>query len=92
MRCSVTGTPSSTATFCVDVSADVDCRIDIYDIGGRLVSTLQDGQLARGKSFKTWLGRDLRGQPVSSGVYFARMQVSGGTARESDTVRFALVR
>ncbi|MBI1924300.1 hypothetical protein HYR99_08615, partial [Candidatus Poribacteria bacterium] len=52
--------------------------ISIYDARGSLIRQLQPGVQAAG-SYLTpekaayWDGRDLHGEPVSSGVYFYRL-------------------
>jgi len=48
--------------------------LKVYDVCGRLVSTLHSGQLSRGVFEKTWDGRDIRGHAVSSGVYFCVLE------------------
>ena len=46
----------------------------IYDAAGRLVRVLVDLELAAGVHEALWNGRDDRGAPVSSGVYFCRLR------------------
>jgi len=48
--------------------------LDIFDITGRKIRTLQQGPVAAGQHEVTWRGRDDSGQPVSSGIYFYRLQ------------------
>jgi hypothetical protein len=55
-------------------------RVEIYDARGARVSTLVNREHHAGSFTATWRGVDDAGQPVSSGVYFARL-ISGGTAR-----------
>ena len=45
----------------------------IYDVSGRLVSTLASGRLAAGHHTERWDGRDDRGRSMASGVYYARL-------------------
>nr|MEE4269165.1 FlgD immunoglobulin-like domain containing protein [Candidatus Krumholzibacteria bacterium] len=47
--------------------------IKIFDLRGHLVQTLVDAPFKAGYHQASWLGRDSRGQGVSSGVYFIRM-------------------
>jgi hypothetical protein len=46
----------------------------VYDVTGRLVRTLVDGTHSAGVKTVQWEGRDDRGIPVASGVYYYRMQ------------------
>ena len=48
-------------------------RVAIYDVTGRLVRTLVDGQMGRGEQGVTWQGRDDSGRTVSSGAYYVRL-------------------
>jgi flagellar hook assembly protein FlgD len=52
------------------------------------VATLVDGERAAGTHAVVWQGKDHRGEPVSSGVYFARLTTSEGTR----AVRLVLVK
>ena len=47
----------------------------IYDVQGRRVRTLFDKNADFGRHDITWDGKDDRGVPVSSGVYFYRLVV-----------------
>ncbi len=50
-------------------------RLDVYDLSGRLVRTLVDGQpQGAGRYAVLWDGRDGRGGHVASGVYFYRLE------------------
>jgi len=42
----------------------------IFDVAGRLVTTLVDRDLPAGPQRITWRGRDGQGRPVATGVYF----------------------
>ena len=46
----------------------------VYAIDGRLVATLADGTYPGGYHKVTWKGTDARGQEVSQGVYFYRLE------------------
>ncbi|TSA23023.1 T9SS C-terminal target domain-containing protein [bacterium] len=48
--------------------------ITIYDVLGRVVSTLVDGEVATGNHTIDWSGKDGRGNDVTSGMYIARIQ------------------
>ena len=49
----------------------------VYDEEGRRVRVLRDGMVNIAGGVVTWDGRDDRGAPVSSGVYFYRLRVGG---------------
>jgi hypothetical protein len=51
-------------------------RIDIFDVSGRRVTTLVDGHHSPGTHEVFWNGESRRGEPVSSGVYFVRMEAA----------------
>jgi hypothetical protein len=52
-------------------------NIAVYDISGRLVTTLADGvSLPEGNHEVTWNGSDMNGNSVSAGVYFCRISAS----------------
>ena len=50
-----------------------------YDIRGRLVNVLMEGDQDAGNYNVTWDGRDQSGAQVASGTYFARLETSIGT-------------
>jgi hypothetical protein len=49
-------------------------RLDVFDVRGRLVSTLWQGELAAGPQAVSWDGRDERGRGVAAGTYFAHLR------------------
>jgi hypothetical protein len=48
--------------------------LQVFDVSGRLVRTLVEGIQTAGHKRIAWDGRDDSGQPVSSGLYFYRLQ------------------
>ncbi len=52
--------------------ADSRVTLRIYDVGGRLTRTLVDRPMPQGVHQIQWNGRDDRGNPAVSGVYFLR--------------------
>jgi len=62
-----------TATVPVNLQADSQVRLTVYDLRGRLVDTLHQGQLMAGKHAFT-----LRGDGLSSGAYICRLETSDG--------------
>jgi len=56
------------------LAKDSDVRLDIFNIKGEIVKTLINSQLSAGNHHATWNGYDSLGKPVSSGVYFYKME------------------
>lgn len=54
-------------------------RATIYDVAGRRVAELVDGDVAAGEHELQWTGRDGAGRPAAPGLYFFRLE-SGGQA------------
>jgi len=50
-------------------------RVDVFDIAGRMVTGIHDGAMDAGVHEIVWDGRDSRGRPVASGIYFCRAEV-----------------
>ena len=63
-------------------------RLTIYDVAGRVVTTLVDESSAAGTFSVSWDGRDRNGDKVASGVYFANLE----TSREMVTGKIMVVR
>jgi len=56
------------------LAKDSVVKIDIFNIKGEIVKTLINSQLSAGNHHATWNGYDSLGKPVSSGVYFYKME------------------
>jgi hypothetical protein len=54
--------------------------LDVLDVSGRRVTTLQAGWAPAGARSASWSGRDERGAPVAPGLYFARLHAAGRTS------------
>lgn len=65
--------PATTITFSVPVGGHVSLRV--YDVVGRLVATLVDGELDRGRHTVGWDATEF-----PSGVYLCRLQAGGKAA------------
>jgi hypothetical protein len=65
------------ATIEFELTAPGRVRVEVFDIGGRLVATLIDEDRRGGPHQVTWHGRSQSGRPVSSGVYFYRVSAPG---------------
>ena len=68
--------------------AGTSVKLRIYDVRGRMVTTLVNGTRGAGTHFASWSGHDSRGNRVSSGPYFARLDAG----RYSHVVRIDLVK
>jgi hypothetical protein len=78
--------PSTTIRF--DLPETGQVRVRVYDIGGRLIRTLIEGELPASSHRVVWDGRDERGQGVASGSYFVRVEAGENVA----TGRMTLLR
>lgn len=63
-------------------------RLRLFDVRGRFVATLAEGQRAAGPQTVLWSGRDAEGRCVSAGLFIARLE----TASETRTLKLSLVR
>jgi len=66
---------NSTATIQFSLPSRAKVTATVYDLLGRRVTTLVDGELGAGDHALYWGGNDHHGEPVSSGVYFCRFRV-----------------
>jgi hypothetical protein len=78
--------PSTEIRFEVPIPAHVSLRI--YDVTGRLVAVLVDGELPAGTHSAHWDGFDKNGVPAASGVYYARVEALGST----DAIKLILLK
>jgi len=64
-----------------ELTRDATVSLAIYDIAGRRVRTLRNGEVESSGSHRAeWYGRDDSGRSLASGNYFARMTAGGQTA------------
>jgi endonuclease/exonuclease/phosphatase family metal-dependent hydrolase len=63
--------PSTRVAF--ELAAAGGVRIDIFDVHGRLVRTLVEGDRDAGRYEEAWDGRDDSGRELGSGVYYYRL-------------------
>lgn len=63
-------------------------RLTIFDVSGRVVTTLIEGSSSAGRFSVSWDGRDQFGADVASGVYFANLE----TSKEVVTGKIMVVR
>ena len=64
--------PSTSIVFSLPDHSHVS--LNIYDISGRLVSTLVDGMVDGGVHNVVWNGTDINGEMVSAGVYIYALE------------------
>ena len=69
--------PVTEIRFTVDREGPAWLRV--YDVAGREVRVLVSDRITAGNHTKVWDGRDSRGNPVSSGVYFLRLTAGDRT-------------
>ena len=69
--------PSTRIDFVADKEQRVSLRV--YDITGRLVTTLIDREMLAGTHSEVWDGRDANGNAVASGTYFFRLKAGTRT-------------
>jgi hypothetical protein len=67
--------PSTTID--VSIASNTQIMLNIYDVNGRLVSTLADGVYDTGYHSFVWNGLDQTGNKVSAGIYFYSLQAEG---------------
>lgn len=72
----------------IDLPTRMRVQLTIYDILGRRVRTVADGELPAGGTEFSWDGKDASGNTARSGVYFASL-AAAGTRR---SVRVPLLR
>lgn len=79
--------PSTTIALTMATTSHV--RVELFDVRGRLVRTLHDGNLTAGSHDLLWDGRDDKAEQVGSGVYLARARHESG---ETSSVRMTMVK
>ena len=65
---------------------DSSAQLRVYDISGRLVRKLAEGSFPAGEHQVNWNGKNERGESVSSGVYFYRLQAGAFVESSSLTI------
>jgi len=64
-------------TLRLNLPAACRVRVAVYDVEGRRVASLGEGDRAAGEHTVVWDGRDESGKPASPGVYLVRMEALG---------------
>ena len=70
-----------TTTIAFDLPLDKSVKLEIYNILGRLVKTLYDGQARAGRHAFVWSGDNEEGQWVAAGIYLYRLEAWEDTER-----------
>jgi hypothetical protein len=60
-----------------DLPRSAQIRLEVFDVGGRLVRALETRTLPAGSHRYDWDGRNETGERVSAGTYFYRLSVDG---------------
>jgi hypothetical protein len=68
--------PMTSITF--SLNEDSKVVLEIMNLRGQLIETLEDGVKEAGNYTITWDGRNARGELVSSGIYFYRLRTDNG--------------
>jgi CubicO group peptidase (beta-lactamase class C family) len=84
--------PATTISF--ELSRPARVELEVYDVTGRLVATLLDGELPRGVHEVWWNATDPGLPAASSGVYLYRMDArsADGTWHDTNARRMTLIR
>jgi hypothetical protein len=67
-------------------------KLEIFDITGQKTATLISKELHPGEYAIQWDGRDDNGQAVAGGMYFYRLQVTGGKTSFQQTRKMLLLK
>ena len=78
----------SATTLTYDLPRTTTVRVAVYDVLGRRVHVLVDGEQPAGRHTVRWEGRRTSGHPLASGVYFVRLEAGD----QQRTQRLMLVR
>ena len=63
---------SNYVTLSFDLKNKMDFKIDIFDLLGRKVNTIKKNNAGSGRLIMYWDGKNINGQRLGSGVYFAK--------------------
>lgn len=69
-----------------ELASPGEVALRVYDVSGRLVRTLATGAHPAGEHVVRWDGRDDGGAPVSTGVYFYRLETAGFSQTRKTTL------
>jgi hypothetical protein len=70
-----------------DLPSDSLVSLRIYDVSGRCVATLADGEpMAAGRREVAWHGNDAQGRAVAAGTYFCRLEAGSFSETQGMTL------
>ncbi|MFA4949184.1 MAG: T9SS type A sorting domain-containing protein, partial [Candidatus Krumholzibacteriia bacterium] len=69
--------PATTMTYSISERSNVTLKI--YDVSGACIACLVDGQQEKGSYAVQWVGKDEKGNPVTSGIYLYRLTAGNQT-------------
>lgn len=79
---------NATASIVVDLDRAAVVNVTIYDVAGRLVTSLWKGPLPRGANLLRWRGSGTNGEHMATGVYFIRAEIPDA----SSTIKAVLLK
>jgi len=74
-------------SFGISLPIGGEVTLTVHDPNGRLVATLVDEPLSAGEHLASWNAREVPGQAVATGVYFARLRVGGNIVSSRFVIR-----
>ncbi|MBD3236350.1 MAG: T9SS type A sorting domain-containing protein [Candidatus Eisenbacteria bacterium] len=77
---------SSSATLRFNLASECHANLAIYDVSGRLIRTLVDGQTAAGEHTVVWDGTDNAGRRLDSGIFWMKLQADNGYRSQNKIV------
>ena len=75
-----------------DIPERSDVTMSIYDVLGRNVRTLVNGQVEPGSYTETWDGKNELGEEAPTGMYIVSMHAKGESIEETKTMKMVLLR
>ncbi len=75
--------PDAPTSIAFELAEPGRARLEVFDVGGRLVRTLLDRSFSAGRWAATWDGTDAEGRNVPPGVYFYRLTTTDGAVSRS---------
>jgi hypothetical protein len=78
--------PSTEMQLAIPGKKEMHVSLTVYDLHGKLVRNLVDGMKTPGIHRMRWDGKDARGIPAPSGLYFYRVKAGGFSATRKMTL------
>jgi len=72
----------ASTSFRLNLDAQADADVAVYDLSGRRIATIHKGPLAIGSHAFTWNGRGSDGTRARAGVFFVRASVGGQVTKQ----------